>query len=116
MGMRGPWIMTLLLQIRLTMCGYFGTVLTVLYPVDVVDELVDFLIGLFDLPDDVKVFCLQQFLPEMRTALNVSEISLTSDEFFKMEGNFLSTIIKLLYAFLWQVSVIGPNNLVQLLL
>ena len=60
---------------RLTMCGYFGTVLTVLYPEGVVDELVDFLIGLFDLPDDVKVFCLQQFLPEMRTALNVSEIS-----------------------------------------
>ena len=87
------------------MCGYFGTVLTVLYPEGVVDELVDFLIGLFDLPEDVKVFCLQQFLPEMRMALNVSEISLTSDEFFKMEGNFLSTIIKLLYAFLWQVSI-----------
>ena len=90
------------------MCGYFGTVLTVLYPEGVVDELVDFLIGLFDLPEDVKVFCLQQFLPEMRMALNVSEISLTSDEFFKMEGNFLSTIIKLLYAFLWQVSVRAP--------
>merc|ERR1712038_744651 len=30
-------------NLRLTMCGYFGTALSLLYPVDVVDSLVDYL-------------------------------------------------------------------------
>ena len=88
-------------NIRLTMCGYFGTVLTLLYDQEVVDELVDYLIGAFELPDDVKIFCLQQFLPTMRNA--TEHIELPSDEFFKLEGNLLSTGLKLIYAFLWQV-------------
>ena len=29
------------------MCGYFGTALSLLYPADVVDSLVDYLLGLF---------------------------------------------------------------------
>ena len=91
-------------NIRLTMCGYFGTVLTLLYDQEVVDELVDYLIGAFELPDDVKIFCLQQFLPEMRNA--TEHIELPSDEFFKLEGNLLSTGLKLIYAFLWQVNLI----------
>ena len=99
-------------NLRLTMCGYISTVLTVLYEQEVVDELVDYLIGLFDLPDDIKVFCLQEFLPEMRLALNASHVDLTGEEFFKLEGNFISTIVKLLYAFLWQVS--GTNNFFRL--
>jgi len=87
-------------SLRLTMCGYFGTVLTLLYDQEVVDELVDYLIGAFELPDDVKIFCLQQFLPTMRNA--TEHIELPSDEFFKLEGNLLSTGLKLIYAFLWQ--------------
>lgn len=34
-------------NLRLTMCGYFGTVLTMLYPPDVVDDIVDYLLGQF---------------------------------------------------------------------
>ncbi len=34
-------------NLRLTMCGYFSTVLTLLYPPDVVDGVVDFLLGQF---------------------------------------------------------------------
>ena len=34
-------------SLRLIMCGYFGTALSLLYPADVVDSLVDYLLGLF---------------------------------------------------------------------
>ena len=37
----------------------------------------------------------------MRFATN--HINLTSEEFIKLEGNLFSTVIKLFYAFLWQV-------------
>ena len=50
------------------MCGYFATVLTVLYEPEIVDEVADYLIDAFSLPDDIKLFCLQQFLPEIRNA------------------------------------------------
>ena len=87
-----------------TMCGYFGTVLSLLYEPEIVDEIVDYLLNAFDLGEDIEATCLQEFIPEMRLILNQSEILLTSDEFFKLEGNTIGTVIKLLYAFLWQVS------------
>ena len=34
-------------NLRLTMCGYFGTALSLLYPPEIVDSLVDFLLGQF---------------------------------------------------------------------
>ena len=34
-------------NLRLTMCGYFGTALTLMYPVEVVDSLVDFILSQF---------------------------------------------------------------------
>ena len=91
-------------EIRLGMCGYFATVLTVLYEEDVIDQVVDYLIDAFHLPEDIKEFCLLTFVPEIRNATR--HIKLTSDEFFKFEGNAFSTVIKLVYAFLWQVCIL----------
>ena len=88
-------------EIKLGMCGYFATVLTVLYEEDVVNQLVDYLIDAFELPEDIKEFCLLTFVPEIRNATR--HIKLTSDQFFNLEGNTVSTVIKLIYAFLWQV-------------
>ena len=34
-------------SLRLIMCGYFGSVLTLLYPADVVDSVIDFLLDQF---------------------------------------------------------------------
>ena len=90
-------------EIRLGMCGYFATVLTVLYEEDVIDQVVDYLIDAFHLPEDIKEFCLLTFVPEIRNATR--HIKLTSDEFFKLEGNAFSTVIKLVYAFLWQACI-----------
>ena len=88
-------------NLRLTMCGYFGWVFTILYEPEVVDQIVDILGEALDLPEDIKIFCLQQVLPEIRTT--TQNINLSGDEFFKLEGNVLSTGAKLIYAFLWQV-------------
>ena len=92
--------------LRLVMCGYFSTLLSILYDPEIVDELVEYLLGAFDLSDDIKVFCLQEFLPEMRSSLNISQVRLTPEEFFKLEANGWGTAFKLIYAFLWQVLLV----------
>merc|ERR1711935_233161 len=88
-------------NLRLTMCGYFGTALTLMYPVEVVDSLVDFFLSQFSgITPDIKEFCIGEFLPELRLA--TVNFNLPQDEFLRLEGNTYSTLIKLLYAFLWQ--------------
>lgn len=97
-------------SLRLGMCGYFSTVLTLLYPPEVVDVLVEVLLGIFsDIPEDVKVFCLEDFLPEVRVA--TSHVNMTAEEKSKFQGNTFSTLIKLVYAFLWQEEVLTSNDI-----
>ena len=55
----------------------------------------------FSITPDIKEFCIGEFLPELRLA--TVNFSLPQDEFLRLEGNTYSTLIKLLYAFLWQV-------------
>lgn len=97
-------------NLRLTMCGYFGTALSLLYPADVVDSVVDFLLGQFaDITPDIKEFCIGEFLPELRLA--TANFNLPQEEFLRLEGNTYSTLIKLLYAFLWQEEALaGADN------
>ena len=49
---------------------------------------------------EIKEFCLQEFLPEVRTA--TKNFNLPLEEFSNLEGNTFSLVIKLIYAFLWQ--------------
>ena len=55
----------------------------------------------FSITPDIKEFCIGEFLPELRLA--TVNFTLPQDEFLRLEGNTYSTLIKLLYAFLWQV-------------
>ena len=55
----------------------------------------------FSITPDIKEFCIGEFLPELRLA--TVNFNLPQDEFLRLEGNTYSTLIKLLYAFLWQV-------------
>ena len=50
---------------------------------------------------DIKEFCVQELLPEVRMA--TKNLNLPMEEFSKLEGNTFSMVIKLIYAFLWQV-------------
>ena len=54
--------------------------------------------------EDIKVFCLQEFIPELRREV-LKNRTLPISEFLQFEGNLSSTLIKLLYAFLWQVTL-----------
>jgi len=96
-------------SLRLIMCGYFGTALSLLYPADVVDSLVDYLLGLFtEITPDIKEFCVGEFLPELRSA--TGNFNLPQEEFLILEGNVFSTLIKLVYAFLWQEEVLTQDD------
>ena len=56
------------------------------------------------MPEDLRQFCLVDFLGEVREA--TSHIQLSLAEKGKIEGNTLGTILKLVYAFLWQEEVL----------
>ena len=53
------------------------------------------------IPEDLKVFCMQEFLPEMRVA--AEGVQWSPQERIKFETDTIGTVLKLLYAFLWQV-------------
>ncbi len=114
-------------NLRLGMCAYFGTVMTLLYSPEVVDDLAELILDqfqeydpkifnqldcdnmlFFSIPEDLKVFCLQEFLPEIRNA--TEDIELSSEEFIRFEVNALGTVFKLLYAFVWQVRKVQNQN------
>ena len=61
------------------------------------------------MPVDLKQFCLIDFLAEVRNATSHIELSVT--EKGKIEGNTIGTVIKLLYAFLWQEEALVTNQI-----
>ena len=58
------------------------------------------------LPDDMVDFCLETYIPEARRA-TTNVLPLPDEEKTKLRGNLFSTLIKLIYAFLWQVILIN---------
>ena len=60
----------------------------------------------YRLPDDMKEFCFDKYLPEVRIATK-DILPIPDEEKSKLRGNLFGTLLKLLYAFLWQVRFIG---------
>jgi hypothetical protein len=56
------------------------------------------------MPEDLRQFCLIDYLVEVRAATSHIELSLA--EKGQIEGNTIGTVLKLLYAFLWQEEVL----------
>jgi hypothetical protein len=56
------------------------------------------------MPEDLRQFCLIDYLAEVRLA--TSHIELSVAEKGKIEGNTIGTVLKLLYAFVWQEEVL----------
>ena len=57
------------------------------------------------LPEDMTEFCLKTYVPEVRLATD-NVLPLPDEEQSKLRGNLFGTLIKLIYAFLWQVILI----------
>ena len=53
------------------------------------------------MPEDLRQFCLVDFMKEVRDATAQGRI----------EGNTIGTVLKLLYAFLWQEEVLVTSNI-----
>jgi hypothetical protein len=56
------------------------------------------------MPEELRQFCLVDYLAEVRAA--TSHIQLSLAEKGKIEGNTIGTVLKLLYAFVWQEEVL----------
>ena len=54
----------------------------------------------------MKEFCFDKYLPEVRIATK-DILPIPDEEKSKLRGNLFGTLFKLLYAFLWQVRLIG---------
>ena len=63
------------------------------------------LFSYFRVDDETKVFILDHYLPEIEKA-TAHMLPLPEEEKSKLTGNLLGTLLKLGYAFLWQVLTI----------
>ncbi|XP_023321882.1 uncharacterized protein LOC111696503 [Eurytemora carolleeae] len=84
-------------------CTFF----TLLLDDTLADILIPELMNLFNLPEEQREFIFNFYLPEIRNA--TSHIELNEVEKGELQGNIASTMIKLIYAFLWQEYVISES-------
>jgi len=91
-------------EYMMTFAGIVSTLLTVQLPQDQVDSIIDLLADAFSLPEDIKLFLVEQYLPEIRTA--TADVSLGILENIQIELDTVATLMKLIYAFLWQEYVL----------
>ena len=61
------------------------------------------------MPEDLRQFCLIDFMKEVRDATGHIQLSLV--EKGQIEGNTIGTVLKLLYAFVWQEEVLVDSSI-----
>jgi len=83
-----------------TFSGIICTLLTLQLSEEQVDAVVPTLMDAFNLPDDIRSFMFDQYLPEIRLA--TADINLGVLEKGQFQLNTVGTLVKLIYAFLWQ--------------
>lgn len=93
----------------MTFAGIVTTLLTIQLPPDQVDTLIDVLAEAFNLPDDMKLFLLDHYLPEIRLA--TADVNLGILDNIQLELDTLATLMKLIYAFLWQEYVLTGSDI-----
>jgi len=81
--------------------------LTLLAPPAVNDVLIPPLMSAFGLSDEVQKFLLNTFIPTIRDA--TADINLSLKQRGELVSKFAGTLVKLLYAFMWQEQVVKYN-------
>merc|ERR1719348_1692696 len=84
----------------LTFSGIICTLLTLQLPADQVDSYLPPLMDAFNLPEEARAFIFDVYLPEIR--VGTADVSLGFLEHAQFQLNTVGTLIKLIYAFLWQ--------------
>ncbi|TRY80394.1 hypothetical protein TCAL_04714 [Tigriopus californicus] len=96
-------------RLRLTLCGYLGTIMTLVFEDEVVDQIAEYLIDSFDgFSPDLKEFCLQTFLPEIRVV--TADFELPEEEKTLLTHRLEGILMKLLYGAIWQEEVFISNE------
>jgi len=83
-----------------TFSGIICTLLTLQASDEQVDAALPALMDAFNLPDDIRAFIFDQYLPDIRLA--TADVNLGILEKGQFQLNTLGTLTKLIYAFLWQ--------------
>merc|ERR1719348_2085878 len=83
-----------------TFSGIVVTLLTLQLPEAQVDTILPTLMDAFSLPEETRAFVFDIYLPEIRAG--TADVSLGLLEHAQFQLNTVGTLIKLIYAFLWQ--------------
>merc|ERR1740131_859029 len=93
----------------LTFSGIVVTLLTLQLPQDQVDAVLPVLMDAFSLPNETRAFVFDVYLPEIRAG--TTDVSLGFLEHAQFQLNTVGTLVKLIYAFLWQEYALTDNEL-----
>lgn len=93
----------------LTFSGIVCTLLTLQLPAEQVDTVLPVLMDAFNLPEEARAFVFDIYLPEIRVA--TADVSLGFIDHAQFQLNTVGTLMKLIYAFLWQEYALTDNPL-----
>ena len=93
----------------LSFSGFFSTVFTLLLDPETVDYYVVTICNAFGVPVEIQNFILEQYLPELRNL--TGDFDLSGFDRTKFVANTASTVVKLIYAFLWQEEYLTDSPL-----
>ena len=74
--------------------------MSLIFPPEIVDSIIPIVLDLFNVNDALQDFFINSFLPELRNA--TSELHLELDQKTSLLKNMAGTLVKLIYAFVWQ--------------
>ena len=89
-------------SIQRTFAGIVGYILTLLFDPDIVDQVALLFLDLFGVSQDDRDFMMISFLPAIRKASSHHYLGLRDR--ITLGTNSLATLLKLFYAFVWQVN------------
>ena len=120
----------------MTFAGLVSTLLTLQLPPDQVDSIIPILADAFGLPEDIRAFLVEKYLPEVgsqylvyfsyynygcsitssilyqsQIRLATADVSVGILEKIQLELDTAATLIKLIYAFMWQEYVLTSSDI-----
>lgn len=87
--------------------GIFSNVMTLAFPDEVVDQYAPLFMEAFGLKPEYQDFIMTKYIPEIRNLTADIDLGLVSEALFVEDG--VTTVLKLVYAFLWQEEILTDN-------